>query len=75
MDAPKPRRRLYGSRGPTSSVTNYILWNILTSTDDDDLSNDELESLYYDPDYGTENDDGNGEDDDYDDEVESTYNL
>lgn len=47
MGAPKPRRRLYGTRGATSDVANYILWNILTSTDDDDLSNDELESLYY----------------------------
>lgn len=28
-------------------MTNYILWNILTSTDDDDLSNDDLESIYY----------------------------
>jgi hypothetical protein len=45
MEAPKPKRRLYGARGPTSSVANYILWNILTSTDDDDLSEDEIQSL------------------------------
>lgn len=68
LEPPKPRRRGCpglggggGSRG-TSTVANYILWNILTSTDDDDWSNDELESLYYDHDYGTEDDD-----DDYDD--------
>ena len=49
MAAPKPRRRLYGARGATSNVANYILWNMLTAdwTDDDDLSNDELESQYY----------------------------
>lgn len=46
MEAPKPRRRLYGARGPTSSVANLILWNILTSTDEDDLSDDEIQSLY-----------------------------
>lgn len=57
LDPPKPRRRLFGSRGQTTStVANYILWNILASTDDDDWSNDELESLYYDPDYGITDD-------------------
>uniref|UniRef100_A0A6G1SEH9 RING-type E3 ubiquitin transferase n=1 Tax=Aceria tosichella TaxID=561515 RepID=A0A6G1SEH9_9ACAR len=45
METPKPRRRLYGARGTTSSVANYILWNILTSTDEDDLSDNEIRSL------------------------------
>lgn len=45
METPKPRRRLYGARGATSSVANYILWNILTSTDEDDLSDNEIRSL------------------------------
>lgn len=48
METPKPRRRVYGPHGQTSTVTNYILWNLLTSTDEDDWSNDELESLYLD---------------------------
>lgn len=48
LETPKPRRRVYSARGPTSTVTNYILWNLLTSTDEDDWSNDELESLYLD---------------------------
>lgn len=58
-EPPKPRRRLYGARGATSTVANYILWNIMASTDDDDWSNDELESLYYDPDLGTDDENSN----------------
>lgn len=44
-----PRRR---RRKSLLDLTNFILWDILT-TNEDDWSNDELESLYLDPDYGT----------------------
>ena len=33
MDAPRPRRKI-SAHGTVSAVHNYILWNILESSDD-----------------------------------------
>lgn len=42
MDNPKPRRRNYANRR-TASVANFILWSLLTSTDDDDEEDEDDE--------------------------------
>jgi len=47
MDAPKPKRRLYGARG-TTTLTNSVLWSLIRSFDQDEWSNDDdLDYPYY----------------------------
>lgn len=75
LETPKSRNRLHASRGPSSTTANYILWSILTSTDDDEWSIDELESLYLDPDYGTEDEDEDDDDDDIGDDNEDDVDV
>lgn len=67
LDHPKPRRRFHGTRSSLS--TNFILWSLLTSTDDDDdydgIDDDEEVELDDDDD-DEENEDE--EDEDHEDE-------
>ena len=59
MEAPKTKRRVYGARGATS-LTDYVLWSLIRSYDEEDWSNDEeSESRYY-----MDDDDDEFEDDD-----------
>lgn len=65
MEAPKHRRRLYGARG-TTTLTNYVLWSLIRTFDDDDWSDAESNSHFYiqDEDEDDEDDDGDEEEDD-----------
>lgn len=69
MEAPKPKRRVYGARG-TTSLTNYVLWSLIRSFDDEDWSNDdESDSRYYIDDDDEDDDSVDDEDDEDDDEA------
>ena len=75
MEAPKPRRRVYGSRG-AASLTNYVLWSLIRSFEDEDWSNeDESESRYYidddEDDEDIDDDDVEHDDDEDDDDDEA----
>lgn len=65
---PKPKRKYYGSRWASSSATNYILFNILASTDGEEWSDIDIESLYLDPGATDSDDDYDDDDDDIDDD-------
>lgn len=66
LDAPKPRRRIYGARGSASSIAaSYIMWNILTSTsvEDDETYDETYDDLFMEPFHGLDYETTDEEDD------------
>lgn len=47
MEAPKPKRRVIGPRG-TTGLTNFVIWSLIRSFDEEDWSEDNTSESRYD---------------------------